>query len=43
LEKVTLKFLNIVSPSRIEEPYFNEGVSAGFPLPADDFGELNIF
>jgi hypothetical protein len=34
---VTLKFLNADLTSINEVAYFDDGISAGFPSPADDF------
>lgn len=42
LNNVTLEFLTSDLTSLIEVPFFDEGISAGFPSPADDFQELKI-
>ena len=42
LNSVTLEFLTSDLTALIEVPYFDEGISAGFPSPADDFQELKI-
>lgn len=39
---IKLEFLGLDRRSKIEVPYFDEGVQAGFPSPADDFQELKI-
>ena len=37
LNNVTLEFLTSDLTSINEVPFFDEGISAGFPSPADDF------
>lgn len=39
---VSLTFLQIEVNEPISLPYFDDGVHAGFPSPADDFKELTI-
>jgi DNA polymerase V len=38
----TLEFYTPDNSSKIELPFFDVGISAGFPSPADDFIELTI-
>jgi DNA polymerase V len=38
----TLEFFTPDNSSKIELPFFDVGISAGFPSPADDFIELTI-
>ena len=38
----TLTFYNAAVTTSLELPYVVEGISAGFPSPADDFLDINI-
>lgn len=40
--EITLTFLQMEVNDPIELPYYDDGVQAGFPSPADDFKELTI-
>ena len=42
INSVTLEFLISDLTSIHEVPFFDDGISAGFPSPADDFQELKI-
>ncbi len=42
LHNVTLQFLQPDLTTPFEVPFYDDGVSAGFPSPANDFQELKI-
>lgn len=42
MENVSLKFLDVDLSLSNEVPFFDGGVQAGFPSPANDFQELKI-
>lgn len=42
LYDVSLQFLPVSTQEPVEVSYFDDGIRAGFPSPADDFQELTI-
>lgn len=42
MEDKNLDFYSVSEKATIETPYFEAGVSAGFPSPADDYTELKL-